>query len=81
MPLQLIVEEKIKHYPEFAPGSPIKTDSGKSAGRLAVMSGQYGLGLIRQKELSESSYLVVMDVNGKEVHATAARPRWWPDTA
>ena len=79
MPLQLMLEEKIKSYPVFASGSIIKTDSGRSAGSLAIMSGKYGLGLIRLKELSESYFLVVTDINGKELHAIASKPKWWPN--
>lgn len=78
MPLQLDIKEKIKNYPEFAPDTVIKTDKGKSAGRLAVMSGQYGLGLIRLKELNESSYLCMNDKNNDQVLVTAKIPKWWP---
>jgi len=79
MPLQLVVEEKIKSFPVVSSGTVIKTDTGKSAGSVSIMSGKYGLGLVRLKELSEASFLVVTDVDGKEIQTTSSRPDWWPD--
>ncbi|XP_065054414.1 putative transferase CAF17 homolog, mitochondrial [Rhopilema esculentum] len=78
MPIQLLPQEKIKEYPQLAPQTPVKTDTGKGAGKICVMTGQYGLGLLRIKEVSESKSLVVSDLNGNEVYLTASAPYWWP---
>eukprot|EP00112_Aurelia_sp_Birch-Aquarium-sp1_P013909 Seg298.12 transcript_id=Seg298.12/GoldUCD/mRNA.D3Y31 product="putative transferase CAF17-like mitochondrial" protein_id=Seg298.12/GoldUCD/D3Y31 len=80
MPIQLKQEEvQITDFPQFAPQTPIKTNTGKSAGRVCILSGEYGLGLIRLKEAFESENLLIPDLNGVERSMVACRPHWWGD--
>ena len=80
MPIQLKQEaQQITDFPQFAPQTPIKTNTGKSAGRLCIMSGEYGLGLIRLKEAFESEDLLIPDLNGVEWSMVTYRPHWWGD--
>ncbi len=78
MPIQLKLNDNIASYPELAPQTPIKTNAGKSAGRICSMLGEYGLGLLRLKELFDSEYLLAGCKDGSEVMLTAKKPTWWP---
>ena len=80
MPLQLMVQEKSSSYPSFRPGTIVKSASGKSSGFLTIMSGSCGLGMIRLNEVHDSYVLAVADINGRESHVIASRPKWWPDS-
>ncbi len=65
--------------PQFAAQTPIKTNTGKSAGRLCAMLGEHGLGILRLKEVFDCDYLVAVSNEGNEIMLTAERPSWWPE--
>ena len=77
MPLSLLVND-ITKYPDIEPNSPIKGESGKSAGRVCVMRGQYGLGLLRLNEALNSKVMTVKASDGTDIEITSERPFWWP---
>ncbi|WAR19377.1 CAF17-like protein [Mya arenaria] len=58
------------------PGQNIQNDQNKSVGKFRSVVGQYGLGLMRVKEISGD--LTVTSKSGKVISVRAEQPAWWP---
>jgi len=62
----------------FEPGARVKTADGKAAGKLCVIYGQYGVGLMRLEMLQKEAKFFVMNKEEKGVELVASVPQWWP---
>eukprot|EP00794_Sanderia_malayensis_P013857 gene13857-15305_t len=66
-------------YSQLNPQALIKTNTGKSAGKLCDLHGNVGLGILRLKEVFNCEYLTASCKDGKEVRLSTYRPSWWPE--
>lgn len=62
----------------FEPGAQVKTSDGKAAGKLCVIYGQYGVGLMRLEMLWKEEKFFVKNKEEKDVELVASVPQWWP---
>ncbi|XP_068679334.1 putative transferase CAF17 homolog, mitochondrial [Montipora foliosa] len=62
----------------FETGAKVKTGDGKVAGKLCMIYGQYGVGLMRLEMLKKGENFFVTTKEEKEVELVASLPQWWP---
>jgi len=60
-------------------GSPIKTSSGKTSGKLCVIYGQYGLAIMRMAMMVDKERHFIQDNEGHDVEVHPYIPKWWPN--
>ncbi|CAH3182631.1 unnamed protein product [Porites evermanni] len=62
----------------FESGARVSTSEGKAAGKLCMVYGQYGTGLMRLEMLKKEEKFYVKDKEGKDIELVASTPQWWP---
>ncbi|EDO42091.1 predicted protein [Nematostella vectensis] len=58
-------------------GAAIKTEAGKASGKVCIVHGQYGLGMIRLANL-KAGKLLVEAKDGQHTEMRPYVPDWWP---
>ncbi|XP_064618390.1 putative transferase CAF17 homolog, mitochondrial [Liolophura sinensis] len=75
--LMPLIFEKLPE--NISPGTDIKTEDNKQAGKYRHSVGHYGLGLMRLAEIDKQ--LVIKNEDNQAFPVSTVRPRWWPDEA
>ena len=63
---------------QFESGARVRTSEGKAAGKLCMLYGQYGVGLMRLEMLKKEEKFFVKNKEDKDVELVASIPEWWP---
>lgn len=63
----------------FEAGARVRTSQGKAAGKVCMIYGQYGVGLIRLETLTKEEKLFIKNREDKDMEIVASVPQWWPE--
>ncbi|KAJ7389116.1 Iron-sulfur clusters incorporation protein [Desmophyllum pertusum] len=63
----------------FEAGARVRTSQGKAAGKVCMIYGQYGVGLIRLETLKKEEKLFIKNREDKDMEIVASVPQWWPE--
>ena len=63
----------------FEPGARVRTSNGKPAGKVCMIYGQCGVGLMRLEMLKKEEVLFIKNREDKDMEIVASVPQWWPE--
>lgn len=63
----------------FEAGARVRTSKGKAAGKVCMIYGQYGVGLMRLEMLKKDEGLFIKNREDKDMEIVASIPEWWPE--
>lgn len=62
----------------FESDSRVRNSQGKAAGKVCMIYGQYGVGLMRLEMLKKTEGLFIKNKEDKDIQMEASVPSWWP---
>lgn len=63
----------------FEPGVRVRTSDEKAAGKVCMIYGQYGVGLMRLELVKKEEVLLIKNKEDKAMEVIASLPQWWPE--